>query len=251
MQLFYLSANLKQSNLTASSWLLDSGASNHFCHSLEAFTEYAPFPTPLTVHTGGSQSLKAYGLGTVQLRVPSKSDLFILRITQVHYVPALRRNLISLSAMLHSKWSMTTVSKKMKLSRGAQTFSASAENGIFVVDTLPVLQPQRIHQKKSIGLKNPEKHNNSKTRNQAPQYPTKSHESRFFDRERHDQVHSRNSNSRRRYQEEYFTGTPNDSRQSSYFTNFNRHDTSDSCDPRYRFPDYNNCYTFNRIRSYW
>ena len=124
-------------------WLVDSGASEHFCRSRDAFFNYQELSAPLIVRVGGSQTLEAVGTGTILLRVQSSSNPRTLNLDHVLHVSGLRRNLISVSAMLRDGWTVRADSSSFILSNGTDEISAQPHNGLFTLHARilnPILQ---------------------------------------------------------------------------------------------------------------
>ena len=116
-----------------SSWWIDSGASEHFCRSQTAFFDYEELSLPLTVRVGGSQTLQAVGSGTVLLQVQSQSDQITLTLRQVLHVPGLRKNLVSVSALLRDGWTVRADSSTFTLSKDEIEIHTQPSNGLFVL----------------------------------------------------------------------------------------------------------------------
>ena len=55
----------------AQTWILDSGASSHFCNTIEYFVEYEKLKHPIPVKVGGSEILHAEGVGVTFLELNS------------------------------------------------------------------------------------------------------------------------------------------------------------------------------------
>src|SRR6266545_5019632 len=85
------------------SWMLDSGASNHFTPLMSDFITYSPFPSPERVGTAAN-SLSLPGSGTVliEYEVEDKGKVYLktLRLQDVMYVPKLMQCILSLGQFL-------------------------------------------------------------------------------------------------------------------------------------------------------
>ncbi|KAK4381705.1 hypothetical protein Sango_2941800 [Sesamum angolense] len=73
-------------------WILDTGASKHFCANKELFHEFHEASDGECVFMGNSATAGVMGKGKVLLKLTSGK---ILALLDVLYVPSLRRNLIS------------------------------------------------------------------------------------------------------------------------------------------------------------
>ena len=91
---FLLVSTSDNSKLT-SEWILDSGCSFHMCPNREWFSTYSSVEGGV-VHMGNDSSSKIIGIGTVKIRI---HDGTIRTLSDVRYVPDLRKNLISLSIL--------------------------------------------------------------------------------------------------------------------------------------------------------
>ncbi|KAL0304022.1 UNVERIFIED_CONTAM: hypothetical protein Sradi_6270300 [Sesamum radiatum] len=75
-----------------SDWILDTGASKHFCSNKELFQELKEAADGECVYMGNSATAGVLGKGKVLLKLTSGKTL---ALQDVLYVPSLRRNLIS------------------------------------------------------------------------------------------------------------------------------------------------------------
>ena len=126
-------------------WIVDSGASNHFCNSAESFFNYTDFQTPQVIKVGGSETLRALGIGTILLEVNSTPDPIVIELGQVLYAPGLRKNLVSLSGLLASGWSVNANQTAFTISNETQTLQAHLENGLHSLNAnalIPSKDPQ-------------------------------------------------------------------------------------------------------------
>ena len=114
-------------------WLIDSGASEHFCRDRSAFFDYEQLQPPLTVHVGGSQVLQAVGTGSVLLEIQFTSSPVTLNLVHVLHVPGLRKNLISVSALLKTGWTVQANRDRFSLSHNSKEITATPDNGLFTL----------------------------------------------------------------------------------------------------------------------
>ena len=84
-----------QADLSAYSWIIDSGATTHICANLEAFVTYQSSHCQV-VKGLGNKPVVTCGQGTILLRTCVNDNQYMLRLTQVLYVPKARQNLISI-----------------------------------------------------------------------------------------------------------------------------------------------------------
>ena len=76
-------------------WIWDSGASDHMTHRREFFTDFIEGDTNATVLLGNNQGLTVKGQGTVKIKKLINEKWFDAVITEVLYVPDLKKNLFS------------------------------------------------------------------------------------------------------------------------------------------------------------
>jgi hypothetical protein len=95
----------------SSSWILDSGASQHMCNSLQHFVDYKPMSQQQVqahhVQIGDGRKLKATGVGKVRFTVQGSSlsgetRRHVITLLGVLYVPELSASLFSIGAAAQS-----------------------------------------------------------------------------------------------------------------------------------------------------
>eukprot|EP00253_Pinus_taeda_P034296 PITA_34296 len=77
-------------------WYVDSGASRHMTRVREYFSGISESGTDIEVVLGDDRVVRAVGVGTLTFQRESKPPL---KVTNVLYVPGMRKNLISISAL--------------------------------------------------------------------------------------------------------------------------------------------------------
>ncbi|KAG8478618.1 hypothetical protein CXB51_028426 [Gossypium anomalum] len=111
---FLLVSTSNNSKLT-SEWILDSGCSFHMCPNREWFSTYSSVEGGV-MRMGNDSSSKVVGIGTVKIKM---HDGTIRTLSDVRYVPDLRKNLISLSILDLKGCRINIESSGIKVSRGA------------------------------------------------------------------------------------------------------------------------------------
>ncbi|KAG8480291.1 hypothetical protein CXB51_024793 [Gossypium anomalum] len=111
---FLLVSTSDNTKLT-SEWILDSGCSFHMCPNREWFSTYSSVEGGV-VRMGNDSSSKVIGIGTVKIKM---HDGMIKTLSDVRYVPDLRKNLISLSILDLKGCKINIESSGIKVSRGA------------------------------------------------------------------------------------------------------------------------------------
>jgi len=85
-------------------WYVDSGASRHMTRGKDQFTQFLDRRINLEIELGDESIVRAVGIGTVTFQRESLSPL---AVSEVLYVPGLRKNLISVSAIKNKGYEVT------------------------------------------------------------------------------------------------------------------------------------------------
>lgn len=103
---FYAFMDKRPANhVKSSAWYIDSGASRHFTHHRDWFTNFQPYSD--SVIFGGGEEYTVVGKGNVQIRTRGRKLIFL----DVYYVPGMELNLLSINQILtHSPWLDVTFS---------------------------------------------------------------------------------------------------------------------------------------------
>ena len=91
---FHISDNNVNAKTT---WILDSGATNHICCLRSMFKMFKPYNS--TIKVGDGRQLKVKGIGTVECEIITKNKKQKLSISETLYVPDLSTNLISIGVL--------------------------------------------------------------------------------------------------------------------------------------------------------
>ncbi|CAI5714007.1 unnamed protein product [Peronospora farinosa] len=83
---------------TSTKWLIDSGATHHFTNNAAAII--TPTPSFLRVRVANGSVLQAVSKGSVLLKTITNGTVTRFVLTDVHYVPAMPRNLLSVSKLI-------------------------------------------------------------------------------------------------------------------------------------------------------
>ncbi|CAN1139245.1 Retrovirus-related Pol polyprotein from transposon TNT 1-94 [Linum perenne] len=114
-----------------SEWIIDSGASRHFCSSKEMFTELGEVENGEQVYMGNSSSSPVMGKGKISLKLNSGK---ILALTNVLFVPSLRRNLISAGLLNKAGLKLVIEADKLVLTKNGQFVGKGyMSGGLFVI----------------------------------------------------------------------------------------------------------------------
>ncbi|KAK0577895.1 hypothetical protein LWI29_001967 [Acer saccharum] len=87
------------------SWIIDSGATNHVCYSLQGFQERRKLSkNEINLRLGNGTLVSASAVGDIRVYLDSRRHLDLI---DVYYVPQFKRNLISVSCLNKFGYSVT------------------------------------------------------------------------------------------------------------------------------------------------
>ncbi|KAH9751443.1 hypothetical protein KPL71_014298 [Citrus sinensis] len=98
-----------------SEWILDTGATYHLCPIKEWFTDFSELESG-AIMMGNDQPCRTMGIGTIRLKM---FDGMIRELKEVRFVPALKKNLISVGALEVKDYKVTIEDGIMKFTHGA------------------------------------------------------------------------------------------------------------------------------------
>ncbi|KAG8492439.1 hypothetical protein CXB51_009727 [Gossypium anomalum] len=96
-------------------WILDSGCTFHMSPNRDWFTTYETVSEGVVL-MGNNTSCKIAGVGTIKVKM---FDGVVRTLSDVRYVPELKRNLISLSTLDSKRYRYTAESGVLKISKGS------------------------------------------------------------------------------------------------------------------------------------
>ncbi|KAH0714096.1 hypothetical protein KY284_007001 [Solanum tuberosum] len=120
--IFLATSNSFKSN---DEWILDSGCSYHMCPNKDLFATYESVGDGVVL-MGNNASCKVFGKGTIQIRM---YDGVVRTLTDVRYVPDLKKNLISLGTLESPGCKYTGEGGVMKISLGARVIMKARRSG--------------------------------------------------------------------------------------------------------------------------
>jgi hypothetical protein len=88
---------------SASTWIIDTGATNHMCHSLSLFSSYKSCPTPSFVQLPDGSNASITHIGTIHLS-PT------IKLENVFFIPSFKFNLLSVSQLAKTNNCLVTFS---------------------------------------------------------------------------------------------------------------------------------------------
>ena len=137
------------SNVSGSDWVLDSGASYHMTPNRNCFSSYVEWEGKSIV-MGNGAVCKSKGIGSVQIRM---FDGVVRTLTNVRYVPGLRKSLISLGQLDSLGCKITIESDSLRVSKGALVVMKGARtHGIYLLQGVTVQGETCVSVDSSRGL---------------------------------------------------------------------------------------------------
>ncbi|KAH9657232.1 retrovirus-related pol polyprotein from transposon TNT 1-94-like protein [Citrus sinensis] len=112
---YSLSITLAAYAASSSEWILDTRATYHLCPIKEWFTDFRNLESGAIV-MGNDQPCRTMGIGTIRLKM---FDGMVRELREVRYVPALKKNLISVGALEVKGYKVTIEDGIMKFTHGA------------------------------------------------------------------------------------------------------------------------------------
>jgi len=119
-------------------WCMDSGATMHMCKNKRLFEKISN-DSSCSIRTAGKSVVKACGSGRVNLDVQVQGTTKRIILKDGLYVPDLRNNLISVSAIAGHGYSVTFGKENAVVSRADKStvLIATRKNRMYVVNTVP------------------------------------------------------------------------------------------------------------------
>ncbi|KAF4147553.1 Integrase core domain [Phytophthora infestans] len=118
-------------------WIIDSGCSQHICFTRSMFDNLRLCGGTVTVANNATAPIQ--GVGTVTIHVKdSENKLQELELTNVLFLPGLRKNLISVTqlALKGVAFDFHTTPGKVILQLGSKTLTSESENGVCVLKSM-------------------------------------------------------------------------------------------------------------------
>lgn len=109
-------------------WLIDSGASAHYCNNRDWFEDFKPIPAK-EITLGDNRVIHAVGHGNVPIKVMVDDKFINGMITEVLYVPDIGVNLLSVSKMVQSGLNISFAADQCVISNKSGKVLATAKKG--------------------------------------------------------------------------------------------------------------------------
>ena len=124
--------------IEGTSWCVDAGASQHMINKREFIENYREFLKPQIVRLGDDREAKAYGKGNISVKPLNSGGICkSAELKDVLYVPALTKNLLSLSEITRKGYSISFGNKKFVIlnNEGAVLVSGKLNGKLYEFDT--------------------------------------------------------------------------------------------------------------------
>ena len=114
-----------------SPWIVDSGATNHVCSSLQMLSSSSELADrDVTMRVGNGEVVSAKEGGDARLNFRNK----FLVLNNVFFIPSFRRNLISVSMLHEQLFRISFINNEIVISRnGLDICHAKPKNGLYVL----------------------------------------------------------------------------------------------------------------------
>ncbi|CAN1845367.1 Retrovirus-related Pol polyprotein from transposon TNT 1-94, partial [Linum perenne] len=114
-------------------WIIDSGATKHFCADKNMFADFDAVTTGEVVYMGNASSAQVMGKGKINLKLTSGKSLSLMNVL---FVPSLRRNLISASLLIKAGMKLVLEAGKLVITKN-EIFVGKGymSGGLFVIET--------------------------------------------------------------------------------------------------------------------
>ena len=121
----------------AHAWIVDSGATNHICSSLQTLSSSTPLRDgDVSMRLGSGEVVSATAVGEARLEFGNS----FLILSNVYFIPGFRRNLISISVLHEQMFNISFYNNMIIISRnGFEICQAKPENGLYP------LKPDKRH----------------------------------------------------------------------------------------------------------
>ena len=114
-----------------SAWIVDSGATNHICSSLQTLSSSTPlWDGDVSMRLGSGEVVSATVVGVARLEFGNN----FLVLNNVYFIPGFRRNLISMSLLHEQLFSISFYNNMIIIARNSfEICQAKPENGLYLL----------------------------------------------------------------------------------------------------------------------
>lgn len=134
----YKSANVLSiiSEVLEKDWILDSGCAAHMSPNRQWFSSFTEIDGEKTV-MANNMTCQIKGIGTIKIRM---SDGVEITLTDVRYVPELKRNIISLGTLDAVGYTFKAFNGVLEVAKGALTvMKGTRRNGLYILRGTTIL----------------------------------------------------------------------------------------------------------------
>ena len=112
-------------------WILDSGATNHVCSSLQETSSFKQLEdSEMTLKVGTGDVISARAVGDAKLFFGNK----FMFLENLYIVPKIKRNLVSVSCLIEHMYSINfSMNEAFIYKNGVHICSAKLENNLYVL----------------------------------------------------------------------------------------------------------------------
>ncbi|KAL1536503.1 Retrovirus-related Pol polyprotein from transposon TNT 1-94 [Salvia divinorum] len=131
-----------------SSWILDSGCSFHICSKINWFDSISEATGSVVL--GNNQVCKIEGIGSIRLRLADKSTKIL---TEVRYIPEVKRNLISLGTLERKGYAFHSSGGVMMVGMGGERILQAKRKGSLYYLNAAVVKNGELNSVKAESVK--------------------------------------------------------------------------------------------------
>lgn len=140
--------------ITSAEWLLDSAAAKNFCCNKAEMKDLIP-TSPHEIESANGQRCNSIAIGNVWLNTKVGSEIYNIKISNVHYVPGFKHNLLSVHQILKkggSKVEFTADLGTVRDSSGAVIIRAHQKHGVYVIQQYKSVFSRACHATDGINI---------------------------------------------------------------------------------------------------
>lgn len=136
--------------IDGASWIMDSGCSFHICPNLSWYEQIDQASGTVTL--GNNQVCEVKGIGSIRLRMQDQS---VKILTDVRYIPKVKRNLVSLGSLESKGYSFLSSGGKMLVRKGQDVVMTAERRGslYYLYASVLKLHQDEVNLVKPISLK--------------------------------------------------------------------------------------------------
>ena len=116
-------------------WILDSGASHHMTSDRKWFTRYEEFKNVTPIELGNNALINAEGKGTIEMDLTVNDNAIKGLLTDVLYVPEIRKNLFSIGKAISQNLELTFQQNEATFfSKGLPIMTVTKRNTLYYIN---------------------------------------------------------------------------------------------------------------------